>query len=255
MRAPCLHLVLVFLLATSSTAAAVAGEYRDPAGFSFTYPEGWLAVSEPSKTLVNNAPPEIRSWLDKNRVSLSQVTMVLVRVAPEEFVESLNVVVTPQEIPIKQETIAKLLTTLTQQYGSLGATIKNLNARLQNVDANEVIVVDFDSRLPGVAFPMHQRQVFFPGGGKTYIVTCTAKPETFPKYEPTFDTILASFTVPAPTAQGFDLKRIWGGARNGAIFGAVAGALAAAGVALFKKLSSRARPASQDDAPSAPREP
>jgi hypothetical protein len=98
-----------------------------------------------------------------------------------------------------------------------------------------VIVIDFQSRLPTAPFPLQQRQVVFVGGGNSYIVTCSAKTDTFARYTEVFDAVLASFKVPAPRGgQGFDWNRVllYG------IIGGVVGGL----VGLFKKLAGRKKP-------------
>ena len=60
--------------------------------------------------------------------------------------------------------------------------------------------------------PLKQRQVFFAGGGKTYIVTCSALADRFGEYSGTFDEMLESFKVPGTVAQqqqqGFDWNRV-----------------------------------------------
>jgi hypothetical protein len=87
--------------------------------------------------------------------------------------------------------------------------------------------------------------VFFPGGGKTFIVTSTAKPETFEKYAPTFDEILASFQAPAPLASSPRLFHGPGFDQWGAVIGGIVGALVAGlvvvGSRLLKWLSSRSK--------------
>lgn len=54
--------------------------------------------------------------------------------------------------------------------------------------------------MPGETLPSRQRQVYIPGGGNTFIVTCTGEADRFDGYVPTFDSILASFKVPPPRA-------------------------------------------------------
>jgi hypothetical protein len=210
----------------------VAADYNDSTGFSFTYPDGWVAVTKPGKDIDEKTiPPEINNWLKKNNVDLNKLCVALIRDGKDEFLENLNVVVTDQEIPVNDASMKKLIDTLSEQYRGMGAIIDNLDGRIQKLGTNQAVVIDVQPRLPSVPFPIRQRQVFFPGGGKTYIVTCTASVHTFAEHSPTFDAVLASFKVPAPSTKGFDMNRIL----IMAIVGGAVGGL----IALFKKLTGK----------------
>src|SRR5438552_2304290 len=84
---------------------ALGGEYRDPTGFSFTYPDGWVVVTNLTK---DQLPPQTRTWLSKNNVDLSRLSMVLIRDGQDEFLENMNVVVDHQEIPVNESALQKI---------------------------------------------------------------------------------------------------------------------------------------------------
>lgn len=206
-----------------------AGEYQDPSGFSFTYPDGLVAVTSLNKDTLD---PDYRRWVETNHIDLSRMSVSLVHNGKGDFRENLNVVVDPQQLPLEDSSVRKLLDGIPPKYRELGASVENLQGRLQRVGSNRAAVLDYQLTVPGVPFPMRQRQVLFAGGGKTFIVTCTARADTFAEYSATFDTILASFNGPPPLedkpAGGFDWRRaVMMGIGGGAIGGLVG---------LFKKL-------------------
>ena len=217
------------------TSAAAAAEYSDPAGFSFTYPSDWTPVAKPGgKISTATLPPAVQNWIRQNQSAMDHVNMSLLH-AGGEFMENLNVVVQPDEIPVKQSSIDHLLTTLPEQYRAMGGTTENMQGRIQNFGANKAIVIEYRVRFPVVAHQLMQRQVMFPGGGQSFIVTCTAKADGFAAIAPTFDGILASFKLPAPTSQGFDWNSVLGKAIEGGIIGGAIGGIIAIGKMLKKK--------------------
>lgn len=215
--------------------AADGGEHHDPTGYSFSYPGGWIAVTKELGKLGREALPEdVRSYLAKNNVDLGRMSIMLIRDADEEFLENVNVVVDHQEMPMVDDSRQKLVELLPGQYRSLGAEMSNVRGQLRNVGKHDAVVLDYNVKLPTVPKLLRQRQAYLAGGGNTYIVTFTANSDSFAKYEPTFDTILASFDVPAPTRKGFDWKQM-------AITGLVGG-LAAGLLGLYQKFFKKKQP-------------
>ena len=48
---------------------ALGGEYSDPNGFSFTYPDGWVAITKAAMGDVKQAlPAEVKNWVSKNNL-------------------------------------------------------------------------------------------------------------------------------------------------------------------------------------------
>ncbi len=235
---------LVGFLLVCGAGPAVGGTYADPAGFSFTYPEGWVAVNKAALGDANQAvPPEMKKWVAKNNLDLNRVAVVLIHQGPGEFLDNLNVVVQQQQIPVNDKAVGELTAMLPKQYEAVGAQVKNMQGRVQKVGSREAVVLDYLMRLPGVAPLLRQRQVMFPGGGSTYIVTCTAPADSFDKTLPTFETVLASFQTPTPASTGFDWKRVG----TNAVAWGIAGGLAGLLIALFRKFSGKARRERGDD--------
>ncbi len=230
------------LLLTSAVASG--GDYTDPKGFAFTYPEDWVPLTQSAMGEVNQAlPPELKDWIANNNVDLSLVAVVLVRNGHEEFLENLNVVVQKQQIPVDDKAVKRLAESLPKQFESMGVSVDNVQSRVQKIGSHDAVVFDYQSRMPGVAYLLRQRQVFFPGGGNTYIVTCSARAESFDQYLPTFEKILASFQVPAPVASGFAWSRVMS---TGVVAGIVGGLVGGLTVAR-KKSPNMAKPEQHGD--------
>src|SRR5262249_15668229 len=153
-----------------------------------------------------------------------------------DFLENANVVVLQQKLTVNDETAKRLLNTLVDKYRSMGATVDSPEDHVRRLGNNDVIVLNYGAKLPIAAFKLKQRQGFFPGRRRTYIVTCTANADTFGRYSQTFDTMLASFkvaTAAAPRLSGQDFD--WMPVLLGAIVGGGVGGL----LVLFKVLAAK----------------
>ena len=60
-------------LAMGMARGALAGQYVDPSGFSFTYPEGWVVVSGAGNLNTAALPPAAQDWVRRNQSSLSNI--------------------------------------------------------------------------------------------------------------------------------------------------------------------------------------
>jgi hypothetical protein len=239
-----LRLSIISLFLLTSSGKAFGEDYTDPSGFSFTYPEGWvLLTADKLKDIKQFIPEETKNWINKNKIDFSRVKLMLIREpkAREEFVENLNVVVEKQQLPLDDQSVKKLTGSLTKEYEAIGAKIENFKSRVEKVGSREALVIDYKTQLPGATAPIRQRQVYFPGGGKTYIVTCTASVNSFDKYAPKFEKILETFKLPDPVpdkmAMSFDWNQILTlGWVKGVI---VLGVLAAGLLAIMRLLMKR----------------
>jgi hypothetical protein len=188
---------------------ATAGDYLDPSGFSFTYPEGWTVVRHSDRADVfEGVHPEVVRSIKKNHVDLKKIAVTLVRNGPKEFPENVNFVVGPH-IPVDEDSL-NMTSKLTKEFESQGFKIEDFQTRIQRVGAYRAIVAEYHVRLPGVAQVMRQKSVMISGGGKSYRVTYSAPTETFEQYEGTFDAILTSFKIPPTVNATFLLGLICG---------------------------------------------
>jgi hypothetical protein len=239
------RLSIAAVLLFTGAGRAFGGDYADPSGFSFTYPEGWIPLNRSMKDVGQALPPEMKNWLAKNNVDLNRVAVVLLRKGRGDFIENLNVVIDKQQIPANDATVKQMIDMLPQKFAAMGANLDNIQGRVQRIGSSNAVVLDFQTRLPGVPFSLRQRQVYFPGGGKTYIVTCTAKADSFDQYQPTFENILASFQSPAPHTRAFDWSRVM---TQGVMGGIVAGSIGIIAWLLLKKALPKRRSAGTADA-------
>ena len=197
------------LLGTALTLAVVlcvapakAGEYRDPAGFSLTYSDDWFVVANAEPALhQSKLPLEIQTWIKENKVDLSKMRVCLIHKGDGEYPATVNVVINRQQIPATVDSLKKLISALPPQAKAMGLPTGNLEARIEQVGKYKAIVVEHQSSVPGQQSPVRHKLVFFPGGGNTYIVTCSATPDSFARYSQAFEVILAGFQVSDPNVE------------------------------------------------------
>jgi hypothetical protein len=213
------NVIFVMILMGSCVSSIEGGEYSDPTGFSFTYPDDWVAAARPGNEINNKTKPDIKEWLDKNKIDLSKLSMVLIHNTKEEYKENINVDVESGQIQVDDEGLKELWDILTKQYKSIGVAVENVDKKVRKIGANDVIVIEYQFTMPQLKYPLKQKQVFFPGGGKTYIVCCTAKADAFADQSQTFDAILSSFQVPPLQSQKYDWNKVtfYGGIMVGVV--------------------------------------
>jgi hypothetical protein len=213
-----------------------AASYSDPSGFSFTCPEGWSVVADPGNQTDSSAvPAAAREWIQKNGASLSSAKAVVLKDGANGFTPNLNVIVQQQEMPMRQSSVDKLLNILPGQYSSRGITIEQMEGKLTQYAGRDAGFIQYISHFRQIPWPLRQRQVFFVGGGNTYILTFTSRADEFTANEPALDSILNSFNAPAAMAQGFNWGKVWSSAGSGAVIGGVAGAIGGLVLLLRKK--------------------
>jgi hypothetical protein len=233
----CVKAIILAVVSLLAGTAAIAEEYHDPSGFSFTYPDGWYAAGKFEN--LAKLPPELANWIRNNHIDLNQVAVVLIHGGHGSFLENLNVVVVHDEMPLDDASSKEIERGLPAQYRSMGVSIENLESHVQQVGNNKAMVVDYRSRLPALNFPMRQRQYYVPLAGHTYIVTCTATSESFDGIAPVFEQIVASFSTtasnPAGALNNFKTDQVL-------IFGVIGGAalgMIGALVAAWKSMKNR----------------
>jgi hypothetical protein len=188
----------IAILALMNGGLASAGEYHDPSGFSFTYPDGWTVFRYGDKANeFEGVPPEVARWIKKNNMDLRKIAVTLVRNGDPEFSENFNVAVMPEQLPFDDKTV-KSVAEMPKHMEVKGLTIEDQQTRIQKVGAHRAIVTEYRVKVAGVSQEMKQKQILIPSGGKTYWLTCSAKIETFAQYEETFDSIAGSLKLPVP---------------------------------------------------------
>lgn len=215
------RLALIALLILVSGSHGAAGEFNGPDGFSLTYPDDWVAIHRDSA--VSALPPELRNMVDSGQIDTSKIAVAIYRNGPGNFRENVNVSVLPQQKPVSQAALKELVDAIKREAPTMGMKIRNLQGSVTELGTHDVIMLDYEAEVPGVPFPLAQRQVYMPAGSNTYIITCSATPDTLPTYLPTFDKILSSIKAPPPKATGFDVNRMLTMGIVGGIIGGLVG--------------------------------
>jgi len=174
---------------------AAGGEYRDPSGFSFTYPEGWSALTK--LTAESLLPPEIKRWLATNKFDLNQICVMLVHHGHGDFLETVNVIISPEAIPICDESARELAGLITTQFRFAGMSFESPVAQVRQIGEKQAIVIDLLMHKPGVPVPIRERQFYLTLGGNTYLITCVGSAESFARYPSIFEHMVASFHADA----------------------------------------------------------
>jgi hypothetical protein len=190
------HGIVASILLLTLPSMTQADEYKDPTGFSFTYPENWVIVNR--DTVWDAIPTHIRNRIDQSEVNIKDIRVMLIRNGQEESLEVLQVCAEQREIPADVKMLKGIEEAITNQYRSLNCNSKIMGSRVQSVNDRNAIVVEVETQVPGLASPAREKQIFFPGGGRTYVITCTALANSAPQHVAALDAILASFRAPAP---------------------------------------------------------
>jgi hypothetical protein len=193
-----------------SYGTSVFGEdYKDASGFSFTYPDGWiLLTAEKFKDATAEIPEETKKWIEKNKIDLGRVKVMLVREpkGQEEFLENLNVVVVKEQLRLDDESVKFLLGAIQKRYETIDAKLEKLKSRVEKVGSCDALVLDYELKLPTSKAASRQRQIYFKGEGKTVIVSFTSSVESFDKYAPKFEKIVESFKLTEPEKKQAPVK-------------------------------------------------
>jgi hypothetical protein len=90
--------------------------------------------------------------------------------------------------------------------------------------------------------PYDKDRSTFQGGGKTYIITCTASVNSFDKYVPKFEKILETFKVPDPVPDKMAKSFDWNEVLTMGLVGGVIGGVVAGLLAIMKWFTKKGKP-------------
>lgn len=205
------------------------GEFAGPSGAKFRYPDDWVAGTA---VTLNDLPVNIQTYFRERNIDLNAMEVMLVDDALDDFVENVNLVVTPGEIRVSQRVVDERVLNLPKEYSKLGMQVGNISAGLIQAAGRSAIQIEQSLTIEGM--PFRQRQVIVPGGGKTFILTFSGGIESFDREAPAMDLMLATLEVPAVRG-GFDFGAIFSSGKNGAVIGGIVGGLSALGFGLARK--------------------
>jgi hypothetical protein len=182
------------------TSFTFADEYRDPSGFSFTYPGEWAIVRPAEKSdVLEGVHPEVRRLIKQSNIDLRKIAVMVARIGPKEFPETVTFTVSPW-IPIDGESLS-ILSRMPAALEAQGHKIEDVQTRMQRVGGRRAMVVEYRNVILEIPRVIKQKQVVFACGDKTLWATYSAPPETYEQYEGTFDSILATLKTPLPLIQ------------------------------------------------------
>jgi hypothetical protein len=171
--------------------------FTSPQGFSITPPDGWAVLSKGMASQMSSAVQ--RQFPELGSIDFDKMAVVIFNPADPIGSQNLNVVVSPGKTRIGESGAPeKLATSLRDQYGRMGVTVRSVTRKIFGTHA--ALVADTESNLAGS--PVRQWQVMLPTGSDTLIVTCTAPRSSFDDVAPTFTKAIESmqysnFEVPA----------------------------------------------------------
>lgn len=193
-------LLLALIAATVIPSLATAGEFRDPSGFSFLFPDDWTAVT---KANLKSVPAEVQERFRNGSFDLSKTSVVVVAPSVSGLAANVSVAVLPACLPINDKSRQELTNTIQKRLAAIGIRIEGLRSEVYRDGVREAIVFDVDSNKPASSVPIRQRQVYFTGGENTFVVTFTSTAEQFADFRPQFYMIQTSFRVPPLSAKGW----------------------------------------------------
>ena len=230
MRLFTLTSLLAVALVVADSPLAVAGEFQSEAGVSFLYPEDWVAITELNQ---GKLPPEFQEYIRSRQFDMKSLHVMVLRVTSDEFAENINLVILPGQIVASQSVLDQRQVNMPIELEELGVKVSHLSGVIETIAERPALVLTSDVLMPFAEEPLRQRQVLIPGGGKTFVITCTATPASYDKYSVTFDEILRSLKLPDPVDSGSG----WLGAKIGMLVGGLIGAFG--GTKLFASLKKK----------------
>lgn len=183
------HVIFFFFsLCLVITVCAESSQIRSSKGVSMLLPEGWRSASkDQTAALVGEVGRMIKTNID-----LDKVDILLFNPVSKGPVESINIVVSSDRIPIADSDAENQYSrVLGEMFAEAGWNISSLEARKVNFGKHSVLLADCTLSLQG-RDRVRQWQVLFVGAKWSYIVTCSAGQENFTKLEPTFREVLSS---------------------------------------------------------------
>jgi len=182
-------------LAASELQAAV---FTSSKGFSLEYPDDWVVASKEQRETMST---EIRRAFNKiGAPDLEKMAVVILNLNDDEFAENINVVIGEKAPRIKQDSDKEYAKAMRQQLSQLGLRPNNLTTEVTTIASRKAISARYDVDFPGGVGKVRQWQVIIPAAGKTYVITCSARPADFAATEPIFSKTINSLQISAGLA-------------------------------------------------------
>ena len=214
--------------------------HTDPSGFTLTYPDHWFPITNSELKDIVRAHPKLSKFIGKNNLDLIRTDFVLFRETDSEVPASINVVASPRQWIINDAAVADIKNQLTAQYRKKGVEQNGLQCRIGKVGSRDAIVVDYMVTMSEILpQTIRQRQLYIPGGGKTYCITISADIDDFGKLESEFEQVLSGFQAPEPIPTAATPQVSANEALNKALTCGIIGAVVGIIIGSFKKFMGR----------------
>jgi hypothetical protein len=176
------------------------GTHTEPGGFSIDYPPGWIAASGVNREAL---PERVRSALERMnpRTRGAEPSAMFLRLDGSDYPPNVGILSRPGEAPLTAEFADRVSKSVTEQLGKAGVTLSGIKASVQTVAGKPALVLDVTVTFDELV-TYRQRQHWFVGGGRTYLVVFSDKPKTFETNLAEVDRILQTVRVPAPAPAG-----------------------------------------------------
>jgi hypothetical protein len=174
---------------------AQTAKFTSLRGFSLNYPDGWvIATKEEQRQLA----AQFQSVFEKlGAVDLDRMAVVVFNPQDDEFIESINVVVSPGRMPLDQNTEIELAHHLVTQFTEMGLAPSLLGTERITFGNHEAFSIRWELADPGGHGRLRQWQVAIPGRNQTYIVTCSAAASEYDRFAPLFSQTINSMEIEA----------------------------------------------------------
>ncbi len=212
--------LLVVALFVAGVPFSRAGEFKSEEGVSFQYPDDWVAITQLNQ---GDLSPEVQEHIRNNQFDLKSVHVWVLRVTTDEFAENMNLIIIPGQIAASQSVLDQRKANVRAELEKSGVKVTHLSGAIETIADRPALVLTSDVLMPFAEEPLRQRQVLIPGGGKTFVLTCTATQASGDKYAATFDQILRTLQVPAPVDTRFDRLADMIGMLTGVLIGVFVG--------------------------------
>lgn len=186
-------LVVVLALATGVGGPRAGAADYAASGLALAYPDGWVLATQADSKLLQGSPSPMRRLF--TGLDFRHISLCVARPPEDEFCDNVNLVIESEEVALTEETRVRANSELPLMYAPYHISPTGLAVKLETIGANRTLSARWDIVIPGDSRPLTQWQVHIPGGGKTYVFTCSAPQARFARVEPAFRTILASVKI------------------------------------------------------------
>lgn len=134
-----------------------------------------------------------RQFPNLRRFDLRSVDVFIFHSDPDDFAESLNVVVVKGTVPVSESQREKTADAIQEEYRSLGISPQEFSSRVARFAERDCFVFSYTAVFVGQE--VRQTQYMVPGIDVTYVVTGSCKVADQGRFEPIFNKAMESFEV------------------------------------------------------------